>query len=152
MAYKKTMSKLFAVFLFIILGLALAPSVAAFAESAQYQMVSEDYISLVPGTSNVTATTYNIRNVTSTITVEVLDKTDNSTVDSGDYSYVVTAAKAITFDGLEDGEDYWVNVDYQTIDLSSAAVLALLPLAVLLWVVAILAVGIIAIIYVLKRT
>jgi hypothetical protein len=145
MADKNKLKQVITTFVIIVLALALTPAVASFVEEGRYSLVTEDDHAVVPAVANTTTTEYNIRNVTSTIRISVYDDADDTLVDSGDYTYVVTAVRTITFDGLTSGEEYTVVITYQTIELTPDTVLALNTIIPILWIVIVLAVGIVAI-------
>lgn len=132
-------------FLMLVIGLALTPSVASFATDALYQETTQTIAygsPLDPGTSNVTTPTYDAR-INGTATAVLYQVSDNATVTSpADYNVTANAVDEITWSGLDNGEDYWGTVTYETDELTSTAVTALVPLSSLLYVVVVLAVGI----------
>lgn len=143
---------LFMTFLMIVIGLALTPSVASFGTDALYQETIQTIAFGAEETAssgNITlTTTYEVRTdgtITSTL---YLNTTNATTTPTG---YDVTGTKEITIYGMSptDG-DYWGTVTYETDDLTETAVTALAPLASLLYVVVVLAVGISAIYVQLK--
>jgi hypothetical protein len=144
-ADKNKLKQVITTFVIIVIALALTPAVASFVEDGRYSLVTDEYNALVPAVANTTTTEYNIRNVTSTIRITVLDQSDNSTVASTEYTFVVTAVRTITFDGLTSGEEYWVHVTYETVELTPATVLALNTIIPILWIVIVIAVGVVAI-------
>lgn len=139
---------IFLTFLMLVIGLALTPSVASFATDALYQETTQTIAygsPLDPGTSNVTVPTYDSR-INGTAVAVLYQVSDNTTVTTpSDYNVTVTAVDAITWTGLDNGEDYWGTITYETDELTSTAVTALVPLSSLLYVVVVLAVGIAAI-------
>jgi hypothetical protein len=157
MADNSKMKGLILTFILIVVGLALTPTIGAFAVSANYTYAYQEN-TLVPHTSNVTSVSYNIRETDEVyVTIIALNKTDsNTTIPSTDYSYTVTGAKAITIanivsDAGSSGHEYYLLITYQTIDLTSSVIVALTPLVPIFWVVVILAVGVTAIYVQLKK-
>lgn len=145
-------------FLLIIVGLALTPAVASFTIDATYQNSYEEKL-LTPSSSNTTTVTYNIRDTDEAyVTIVALNQTSaNETIASTEYSYTVSGAKTILItDIVSDkgsaGHVYYLLITYQTIDLTDAVIIALAPIVSLLWVVIVLAVGVVAIYEQLKRT
>ena len=149
MSENKKFKGLFITFLMIVLGLALAPSVATFATSAEYQEVTQEiaYGSPIdPAVANTTTTLYTIYNVSTTYRAELKQASDNvSIVLVSETNFTCTAAKTFTYAELDNTETYWGTIYYDTIDLTSSAVLALVPLAPLLYVVTVIAIGMVAI-------
>ena len=131
-------------FLMIIIGLALTPSVASFGTAALYQPTIETIAYGSEETAsggNVTLTTTYDVYASGTITGTLYLNTTNATVTPTGYD--PTGAKEITIYGLSPADgDFWGTVTYDTDDLTDAAVTALVPLAPLMYIVVVLAVGI----------
>lgn len=152
------MKALILTFLLIIVGLALTPAVASFIIDATYQNSYEEKL-LTPSSSNTTTVTYNIRDTDEAyMTIVALNQTSaNKTIASTEYSYTVSGAKTILITNIVSdkgsaGHVYYLLITYQTIDLTDAVIIALAPIVSLLWVVIVLAVGVVAIYEQLKRT
>ena len=148
MSENKKFKGLFITFLMIILGLALAPNVATFATSAEYQETIQAIAygsPLDPSSSNVTVPTYESR-ISGTALAVIYQVSDNASVTTPtDYNVTVTGVDEITWTGLLNTETYWGTITYETNALTSSAVLALVPLAPLLYVVTVIAIGMVAI-------
>lgn len=153
-----TMKGLIMTFVLLIIGLALTPAVASFTTDAKYQAV-QDIKAIAPLTANSTVLTYQARNDSTTygyfsITLDPANMYSQTNVDVTTNITYTVSSKTLAFKTgvLDDGETYDATIDYYTDDLSSAAVLALVALAPLLWVVILLAVGIVAIYEQLKHS
>lgn len=144
---------LFLTFLMVVIGVALTPSVASFAADALYQETTQTiaYGSPIdPSSSNVTTPTYDAR-INGTCVAVLKDVTTNTTQTVvTDYNVTANAVDEITWSGLDNTETYWGTVTYETDDLTSTAVTALVPLASLMYVVVVLAIGMAAIYMQLK--
>lgn len=143
----------------IVVALALTPAVASFTNDAQYQAV-QDVKTIVSSVSNSTsALTYNARNdsVTygyMTITLDQANMYGVTTVYVPTNITYTEATKVVLFKvGVFDtAKTYVCTINYYTDDLTSAATLALVALAPLMWVILILAIGIVAIYEQLKHS
>ena len=136
-------------FLLIVLGLALTPAVGSFTVDAKYSTYTE-VTHLVPSVSNTTTVTYNIRDADEAYVTIIAWDNDAANATVTAYTYAASGAKTIAITGIVDtggaaGRDFWLWITYSTVDLTSAPVLALVVLAPLMWVVLILAIGIVAI-------
>jgi hypothetical protein len=151
-----SMKALVITFLLIVLGLALTPAVGSFTVDASYTSYQE-VTHLVPASSNTTTVTYNIRDSDEAyVSIIAWDNDDSNATVTG-YTYVASGAKTIAITGIvptggSADRDFWLWITYSTIDLTSAPVLALVVIAPLLWVVLILAIGIVAIYKQLKHS
>jgi hypothetical protein len=157
MASSETMKQVFAVFLLVVISLAFTPSVASFVTDAEYTEYT-DSLEVVPATSNSTTTTYTARNDSSTyayftITLNTTSAYGLTTIEEATNITYTVATKTLTFKSgvLTSGTAYLVTVVYYTEDLTSTVVLALLPIVPILWVVAVLAVGVVMVTVLLKR-
>jgi hypothetical protein len=156
MTDKKKLNAVVATFILIILALALTPVIGSSMVDSEYQHYTE-CLHLVPASSNTTsALTYNIRGASETyVTIMAWDNDASNATVTG-YTFVAATAKTITVTGIvptgaSAGRDFWLWITYSTIDLTNAATLALVALVPLLWAVAVLAIGIVAIAYQLKH-
>lgn len=153
----KSMQQVLATFVLIVIMLALTPSVASFATDAGYQYVT-DSLEVTPSSSNSTTLTYYARNDSATYEYFVISLNASSAYGLTDVEVATNityteSTKTLTFNTgvLVSSTVYLVTVAYQTDDLTSAAVAALIPITPILWVVAVLAIGITAIVYELKQ-
>jgi hypothetical protein len=145
--------------LMIVLAMALTPAIGSFTIDAQYQPV-QDVKTIVSGTSNSTsALTYHARNDSATygyfiITLDQANEYGVTTVNVATNITYTTGTKVVLFKtGVFDKtKTYICTINYFTLDLTDAASLALIVIVPLLWVVIILAIGIIAIYEQLKHS
>lgn len=152
------MKAIIATFILIILALALTPTLAGFVGDSAYQPYTEQK-TIVSGTSNSTsALTNNARNdsLTYAYFVITLDQANMYGVTTVDVTTNITyteSTKVIAFDvGVFDKtKTYVCTITYFTDDYTSAASLALIAIVPIMWVVIILAVGIVAISHQLKQ-
>ena len=138
-------------FFVIILALALTPAVASFATDSKYQAVQE-VKTIAPLVANSTTLTYDARNDSATYQYFRITLNDTSaygltTVEVATNITYTVSSKLLTFkDGvLDNGKIYNATINYDTDDLTSTAIVALIGIVPLIWVVVILAVGIVAI-------
>jgi hypothetical protein len=152
------MKQVMAVFILIVIGLALTPSVASFTTSGAYTEYQE-YKEIEPLVANSTTLTYDARNDSTTyeyFTITLNDTTADTgltTIDSANNITYTVATKALAFVSgvLDDGKVYNASITYYTDDLTNSVVLVLLPIVPLLWVVSVIAVGVVMITVLLKR-
>lgn len=160
-----SMQKLMAVFILIVLALALTPSVASFVTDANYTQYT-DYKLITAGTSNSTTTTYTARNDSATyayFTVTIVaggtgeeSEYGSTTIHYTNFTYTVSS-KTLAFTGVgaagpfDEAKTYNMSIAYYTVDLTSDVVIALLPIVPILWVVAVLAVGVTTVVILLKK-
>lgn len=148
----------------IVLALALTPAVASFVTDAGYSQTTEYKLIDADVSNSTSALTYDARNDSDTYayfsiiivaggTAEISEY-GSATIEVATNMTYTESTKIITFDetGLFDPtKTYNMSITYSTVDLTSAVVTALLPIVPILWVVAVLAVGIITITVLLKR-
>ncbi len=132
-----------------MIALALTPTIAATTESSRYQAIVQEIAygtPIDPSVANTTTTLYNIRNVTTLYNAELKDVADNSSIVlvSGT-NFTCTGAKTFTYTGLNNTKTYWGTIYYETVDLTSAAILGLIAVLPILWVIIVLAFGVVAI-------
>lgn len=164
MAMSAQMKQVLGVFVLIVLALALTPSVGSFATDATYTDYT-DYKLITAGTSNATTTTYTARNDSSTyayFTVVIVaggtgttSEFSSATIDYTNFTYTV-ATKTLIFDGTAEGpfdetKTYNMSITYYTQDNTNDVALVLLPIVPILWVTAVMAVGIVMVTVLLKR-
>jgi hypothetical protein len=159
MANSGTMKQVLAVFITIVLGLALTPSVGSFTTDAGYTQTTE-YKEIQPLVANSTTLTYDARNDSTTyayFTISLNDTTADTgltTLDEANNMTYTESTKTVTFTSgvLDDGKVYNATISYYTEDLTNDVVLVLLPIAPILWIVAVIAVGIVAITVILRKS
>lgn len=149
-------NSLIVTFIAIVLALALTPSVASFVEDARYSLVTHPIAfddPIDPATSNDTAVTYTIRNVSTTYRAVMKDTAANASITLvSAVNFTCTAAKTFTFSALDAAKDYWGTIYYETYELTPDVVLALNPIVPILWVVSVLAIGVTAVVYQLRKS
>jgi hypothetical protein len=159
------MKQVMAVFIMVVIALALTPSVASFTTDAGYTEYTQ-YALIDADVSNSTTLTYNARNDSDTYeyfsvvivaggTAEV-SEFGSATLDYTNFSYTVSSKALAISSAKDDGpldssKTYNMSYTYYTEDLTNDVVLVLLPIAPILWVVATLAVGVTTITLLLKR-
>jgi hypothetical protein len=162
MAASSEMKQVLAVFVLVVLALALTPSVASFATDAAYTEYT-DFVNLDPSAGNSTVLSYEARNDSTTyayftITLNVTSEYGSTTIDCTSNITYTEATQTLEFNVDTDDSGpfdpavaYGVTIVYYTNELTNGVVLVLVPIATLLWVVAVLAVGVTMITVLLKR-
>jgi len=146
------MKSIIATFIIIILALALTPTLAAFVGDSAYQPYTEEKTIVASVSNSTSALTYTARNDSLTyayfvITLDQANEYGVTTVDVATNITYTVATKIIAFDeGVFDtAETYVCTITYFTNALTSAANSALIAIVPIIWVVIILAVGMVAI-------
>lgn len=160
---KGSMKQLMGVFILTVLALALTPAVASSVTDAGY-VPNTEYALIDADVSNSTsALTYDARNDSATYAYFDIVIVAGGTGTVSEYgSAVIEVATNITYTEatkiiefksgvFDETKTYNMSITYHTEGLTSSAVLALLPIVPILWVVAILATGILTITYILKK-
>jgi hypothetical protein len=151
------LKQIITVFLILVIGLALTPTVQNMVTDSRYIPITEDF-EIEPLVANSTTTTYTARNDSSTyayFTIVLNDTTADDPADTaiylGNFTYTVSS-KLLTFvDGvLDDGKIYLATVTYYYIAMGAAAI-SMVDLVPLFYVIALVAVCTVTIIVILKK-
>lgn len=155
------MHQVLAVFILVVLALALTPAVGSFVTDAAYTEYT-DTNTIDADVSNSTTLSYSARNDSSTfayftVTCDPANAYSDTTVDvANNMTYL--SDKTVNWLGntgtggpWTSTEDYDLTIVYYTDDLTNSVVLVLLPIVPILWVVAVMAVGVTLITVLLKR-
>lgn len=154
MADKATMSpmrSLFLVFILVVAGLAMTPSIASMTTDAKY-MEHTEAKAIDPAVSNDTALTYSARNASAYFTI-TLNATESNGLTTLTYTthFKYSADKTITFSSLNKTVAYLATIVYYYVAMSSIGQ-SLLTLTPLLWVMGLIAVAVIACYIALRKT
>jgi hypothetical protein len=162
MASSDTMKQVLGVFVLIVIALALTPAVGSFVTDAGYTEYT-DTNTIDADVSNSTTLTYTPRNDSATfayftVTCDPANAYGDTTVDvANNMTYL--SAKTVDWLGntglggpWDDAEEYDLTITYYTEDLTNSVVLVLLPIVPILWITAVIAVGIVMITVLLRRS
>jgi hypothetical protein len=156
-ANETKLKELIAVFVIIVLGLAFTPSVASMVTNASYIPYTET-AEIKPLVANSTVTTYTARNDSTTYAYFQITLNDTAadtgltTIDEAKNITYTVSSKTLTFKVgvLDDGKVYNASISYSYLN-PNGAIIAILPIVPILWVVMILAVGIVTISVIIKK-
>lgn len=159
----KQMNQLIAVFVLIVLALALTPAVASFTTDATYQSVVEYHLIDADVSNSTSALAYAARNDSDTyeyFTIVIVaggtgtvSEYGSAVIDCSQNITYTEATQIIDFDAgvFDKTKTYNMSITYLTDELTSDVVIALLPIVPILWIVAVLAVGVTTVNYLLKH-